>query len=60
MPQSSYRRADGFFLVYDPSKQESIECLNDYINSVHANSALGEDAPLVLLGVTSTPESASI
>ena len=53
MPQSTYRRADGFFLVYDPSKPESIDCLREYITSVHESSALGEDAPLVILGVSS-------
>ena len=55
VPQSTFRRADGFFIVYDPSKPDSIDCLSDYIQSVHEKAALGQDAPLVLLGVSSTP-----
>ena len=52
VPQSTFRKADGFFLVYDPTREESVECLAEYLYSVKQNAALGDDTPLVLLGVT--------
>lgn len=40
-------------MVYDPSKEESVACLAEYMADVKENATLGDDTPLVLLGVTS-------
>ena len=34
LPQSTYRKADGFFLVYNQINPESIQCLADYMDGI--------------------------
>ena len=51
VPQTTFNRADGFFLVYDSSKAETVECLSGYLQSIRQNSKRA-DVPIVVLSLS--------
>lgn len=38
IPQTTFKKADGFFLVYDAQNEQSAACLSDYLESIRENA----------------------
>ena len=55
VPQTTFNKADGFFLVYDSANAESVRCLNEYLEGIKEYKST--DTPIVLLGIN--PETSS-
>ena len=49
VPQATFKKAHGFFLVYDATKPESVSCLGEYLEGIREHKS--EDMPVVLLGL---------
>ena len=49
VPQATFKKADGFFLVYDAAKPDSASCLHDYIQGIRESKS--EETPVVILGI---------
>ena len=57
VPQTTFNKADGFFLVYDSAKAESVQCLAEYIEGIKEHKSI-TDTPIVVLGINSEKDDA--
>ena len=49
VPQTTFNKADGFFLVYDAENAESVKCLSEYIEGIKEFKST--DTPIVILSL---------